>query len=179
MLTADRKEFDDHLASLCAGFNVPVGLRSEAYWLGLQKMELPTFVRVVQYALGEDGPEKIPTVSQCWAISKKLRAVRYVPPQEPASKWRGDHWDIEANHHLLNHLRKHPKKYAPDSTYDPIARQAVAGPLTKIYTEILVRWKKTWAEDMRAEINPDAAVKQSSWQDCISRADEQIREVRP
>ena len=75
MLSSERAEFDQHLGTLCAGFNVPMTeLRGEAYWRGLAKMQLSTFARVVEHALGQDGPERIPTATQCWALSKQLRA---------------------------------------------------------------------------------------------------------
>ena len=74
MHTADREEFDKQLNALCAGYDKPVGDRGDAYWRGLAKMDLPTFARVVEFALGEGGPEKIPTTGQCWQISKQLRA---------------------------------------------------------------------------------------------------------
>lgn len=77
MLSSERAEFDQHLGTLCAGFNVPMTeLRGEAYWRGLAKMQLSTFARVVEHALGQDGPERIPTATQCWALSKQLRAQR-------------------------------------------------------------------------------------------------------
>lgn len=175
MLSTDRAQFDAQLAILCAGFSVPVGDRSQAFWLGLAKMELATFARVVAECLGEGGPEKMPTVSVCWAISKRMRTVRYVPPEKP--QWQGDHWDIEANHHLLNHIRNHPRRYAPDSTYEQVngAWQAVPGPLTKQYTAVVVAAKRAWAEDMRVEPNPTPAIKKAAWDDCMERADEQIR----
>lgn len=172
MLTSDRSEFDAQLAMLCAGFNVPVGERSGAYWKGLAKMELLTFARVVEECLGEGGPEKIPTVGMCWAISKRARASRHIFIEKP--QWQGDRWDLEANHHLLNHIRTHPKHYAPDSTYDPITRQAIPGPITRERTAILVRWKKTWAEDMRVEANPTAEKRRAVWEECMAGADKQI-----
>ncbi len=176
MLNSDRPEFEAQLATLCSGFNVPMGERSGAYWLGLQKMDLATFARVVADALGEGGPEKMPTVGMCWTLSKKTRVARYIPqPAKQETQWRGDHWDIEANHHLLNYLRSHPKKYAPDSSYE--GRQAVAGPLTERNTKILAQWKKTWAEDMRAEGNPSPKTKRESWEECMQRADAQIAEL--
>lgn len=163
MLSTDRPEFDAQLITLCAGFNIPVGERSSAYWLGLQRMELVTFARVVIECLGPDGPEKFPTVGVCWQIAKKQRAVRYPPraaePEKP--QWQGDHWDIEANFHLLDRVRTYPKKYA-----DPEA------------TRIVVRWKKTWAEDMRAEANPTPEIKLWAWQECMQSADEQIALIK-
>lgn len=81
MLVTERSEFDDHLGTLCAGFNVPVTeLRSEAYWRGLAKMHLGQFARVVEHALGPDGPERIPTSSQCWSIWRQIRNARPKAP---------------------------------------------------------------------------------------------------
>ncbi len=86
MLSTDRTEFQDHLGTLCAGFNVPMTeLRNEAYWLGLRNMQLGQFVRVVEHALGEDGPERIPTATQCWLLWKKIRAQRPRAPLPPVS----------------------------------------------------------------------------------------------
>ena len=89
MQLADRAQFDSQLGALCAGFNVPVTeLRSEAYWRGLERMQLSQFARVVSHALGEDGPERIPTASQCWVIWKQIRhrrpqATAQTEPAEP------------------------------------------------------------------------------------------------
>lgn len=74
MLSPDREQFEIHLGTLCAGFNVPVTeLRTEAYWRGLQKMQLGQFARMVEFALGEHGPERIPTVPQCWSLWRQAR----------------------------------------------------------------------------------------------------------
>lgn len=82
MQVTDRGEFESRLKLLCAGFNVPVTTeRVEAYWLGLAKMPLSSFVRATEHALGEGGPEKIPTPRQCWAISKTVRHSQ--PKVEP------------------------------------------------------------------------------------------------
>lgn len=183
MLSTERAEFEIQLANLCAGFNVPVGDRVEAYWRGLAKMELRTFVRVVEHCLGEEGPEKIPTTRQCWSLSKVLRPARIVAHvAEP--QWRGDKWDIDANYHLLAHLRNRPKKYAPDSTYGPVRygnevrNEAIPGPLTKAHTAIVVQWKKTWSEDMRVLVSPSAEVAWAAWVECMERADEQIASLQ-
>jgi hypothetical protein len=37
-------------------------------------MQLATVTRVVDHALGEDGPEKLPTAPQLWALYRDLRA---------------------------------------------------------------------------------------------------------
>lgn len=73
MLSTDRDEFDVQLAILCAGYDRPVGDRGEAYWKGCAKMSLIEFARIVEYALGEQGPEKIPTVNHLWRMRSQLR----------------------------------------------------------------------------------------------------------
>lgn len=108
MQLADRAQFDSQLGALCAGFNVPVTeLRSEAYWRGLERMQLSQFARVVSHALGEDGPERIPTASQCWAIWKQIRHRRAPtaesPPVAPAPQF--DHFHGFGQRCLLRFLR--------------------------------------------------------------------------
>lgn len=83
MYNSERAEFDELLRQLCAGFNKPVGDRSEAYWKGLSRMSLVEFARCVEFALGEQGPKDIPTTPQVWGIRKQLRAHREVRPPEP------------------------------------------------------------------------------------------------
>lgn len=71
----DFNAFSDQVAVLCAGFNVPATAeRVEAYWRGLQKMDLMVFTRAVESALGEGGPDKIPTTPQLWNLTRHLRA---------------------------------------------------------------------------------------------------------
>ena len=104
MLSTDREEFEAQLSMLCAGFNVPVGDRSEAYWKGLSKMSLIEFARCVEFALGEEGPGKIPTTKQVWDIRRKLKAP---PPtqvvREQAQDSR-DHLEFYAHRLLLRHV---------------------------------------------------------------------------
>jgi hypothetical protein len=76
MQLPERPEFESNLASLCAAFNVPIGDRLEAYWIGLKQMTLAQFVRVVEYATGENGPDKIPTTTQIWSLHKQLKNRR-------------------------------------------------------------------------------------------------------
>lgn len=73
--SVDRVDFNAQIAVLCAGFNVPATAeRLEAYWVGLAKMQMPAVIRVVDHALGQDGPEKIPTASGMWALYRKLKS---------------------------------------------------------------------------------------------------------
>jgi hypothetical protein len=83
-----RTEFKELLEKLYAGFNMPISeARIAAYWEGLSKMSLGNFALSVEYALGENGPERIPAVPAIWKISKGLRASAPSPPLAP----REDH----------------------------------------------------------------------------------------
>jgi hypothetical protein len=79
MQSTDRDEFKAQLSILCAGFNVPLGDREEAYWKGCAKMSLIEFARCVEFALGESGPEKIPTTNQLWHMRTLMKARSAAP----------------------------------------------------------------------------------------------------
>ena len=107
MQLADRAQFDSQLGTLCAGFNVPVtDLRSEAYWRGLAKMQLGQFARVVEHALGPDGPERIPTAPQCWTIARQLRAQRPRATEPAATQPTVTPLVAFGNRCLLRYLRE-------------------------------------------------------------------------
>jgi hypothetical protein len=83
--SAQRGEFKSLLEKLYAGFNMPISeTRIEAYWQGLAKMSLGQFSAAVDYALGEQGPERIPASPALWKYAKEARArapAPYVPTQ--------------------------------------------------------------------------------------------------
>jgi hypothetical protein len=58
----------------------------DAFRTGLSKLPLPAFSRVVDHCLGENGPERMPSVRECWSIYKRLRTshVRPALPQHSA-----------------------------------------------------------------------------------------------
>lgn len=92
MYSTDREQFDVQLSLLCQGYGFWVGERSEAYWKGLSKMSLSSFARCVEFALSENGPEKIPNVHGVWKIHREQRASGAPqPPVRPAepeqSRW--------------------------------------------------------------------------------------------
>jgi len=86
MQNTDREEFNAQMRKLCGGLDVfPSADKVEAYWTGLEKMSLPQFVRIVNFALSEEGPEKMPNVPQVWAMYRDMRrsgpnAVQDAPP---------------------------------------------------------------------------------------------------
>lgn len=82
MQSTERAEFDEQVKLLFAGFNVPTSTeRLEAYWKGASKMSMIEFARCVEAALGEDGPEKLPTAPAMWHIRSKLKARAQGPQQ--------------------------------------------------------------------------------------------------
>lgn len=114
MNSGDRHEFDTQMSILCAGFNVPLGDRPEAYWKGIIRMSLMEFTRCVEYALGEDGPEKIPTCSQLWGIRKQLRAqARVVIAEQRVPEVEYTHAQRNANLLLIDWLNWHCRNRGP------------------------------------------------------------------
>ena len=85
MNSSDRAQFDEQMALLCAGYNVPVSVRPDAYWKGMAKMSIIEFARCIERALSEDGPEKIPTTRDLWNIRRDLRRVGREPQAAPAA----------------------------------------------------------------------------------------------
>lgn len=109
MLGTERQAFEHQVGVLCAGFNVPAtSERFEAYWKGLGKMQLGTFERIVEHALGEEGPDKIPTSQQCWTIHRKLRQdqrERERAPQQTAIVPERDTLHCHGQRVMLSFLR--------------------------------------------------------------------------
>lgn len=136
MHSTDRQEFERQLSILCAGYNIhPSAERLDAYWLGLAKMELGTFARLVAHCLSEEGPEKLPTVRSLWPLSRHLRA-RKAAHVQPAAAWRGDPWLAAGNRHLYAFI---------------VRRMMVGRVFNPQETAYLVEAKNAWVEDMRVE----------------------------
>jgi hypothetical protein len=134
--TTDRPEFETNLAQLCAGFNVPLTAeRIEAYWSGLQKMQISTFARVVEHCLGQDGPERIPTAPACWTVSKKIRS-RPRPEQEDAEPRAFDSLHCFGQRCMMRYLQDH-------------------GPLDDQRLERTIHAKNRIVEDFRSMQSPD------------------------
>ena len=101
----DRETFEEQFAALCAGFNVPCTLpRRHAYFLGLAKMSIEQFARVVERCLADNGPEEMPTVNVLWKLHKAPRAAPVSPPAAPAVP-DPEHIVYFANRLLFMHLR--------------------------------------------------------------------------
>lgn len=87
MQSDDRKEFDAMMDQLCVGLGaVSYDVRKEAYWIGLQKMSLIQFGRVVEFCISEQGPEKVPSVPAVWKLWRDINAkarAQAAPPAAP------------------------------------------------------------------------------------------------
>jgi hypothetical protein len=104
MQTADTPQFEEHIARLCAEFEQPLTkARKDAYWAGVAKMSLPAFIRCVDFAIGEEGPDTLPTAKGLWKIYGRLRAP-LAPVQTYARDSGEDHIERWANRLLYAHL---------------------------------------------------------------------------
>lgn len=103
MHSGERQEFEEQLAVLCAGYNLPINdHRKHAYFIGLAKMSLAQFVRCVEFAITEEGPEELPTPRGIWRIHRELRrgpAINKAP-----EKAEPDHLKNYANRLLWLHI---------------------------------------------------------------------------
>jgi hypothetical protein len=100
---SEREEFEEQLAILCAGYNVPCTQhRKQAFFTGLGKMTLPQWVRCVDLAVSEEGPEELPTPKGIWRIHRGFRrgpAQSNVPQIEEQ-----DHLLFFANRLFFRHV---------------------------------------------------------------------------
>lgn len=185
MIPEDRPQFEILLGELCAGFNVPAAPRVEAYWKALDSMTLSVFGRVVKVALGEHGPEKMPTVSTCWRIGKEIKSQFYAPPparQDDEPMPSGDGWDRMAGVHLLEHIQKLHAKFRPSdgvlggSVYHGHGVDLELSPELVRHTQVLRRWAAEWARVMRlsdAEERADGG--RELWRNCMRSAHDEIK----
>lgn len=84
MQASDRPEFERQVAMLFAAYNVPPGDRSEAYWKAFNVLGLVEFARMIEFTIGPDGPEKLPTVPQLWKLRKSMKAP--ARPRRPGTQ---------------------------------------------------------------------------------------------
>lgn len=107
MESSQRPEFDLQFALLCAGYNIPpTPVRQQAYFTGLAKMTLAQFIRVVEQAISEEGPDDFPTSKGIWKLHHQLRNRRAAgpsKPEEPPGDPR-DHLLFYANRMFLRHV---------------------------------------------------------------------------
>jgi hypothetical protein len=132
-----RTEFNDLLAKLYGGFNMPISdSRTEAYWAGLSKMSLGNFASAVEYALGEHGPDRIPSSSAIWKISNTIRSRNAAPVQQHAPVDRQSRCLMLVNGLFLKYLSR--RRMTEDFKGDvniPERRKACLS---------LVKWIQEW-----------------------------------
>ena len=182
MYSGDREEFERQLRSLCAGYDKPVGDRVDAYWRGLEKMDLATFARIVEHCLAEGGPDKMPTTGQCWQISRKLRAPRPVFEHEKPKEHvvPGDAWDRVANHHLWDyiqlHVRRRPSGRYGSSQYGGVGKPPIIEADMRARVQCLIDAKNYWALEMRegGAAEHDPAYQKRCWEELMVAAEQRI-----
>jgi hypothetical protein len=106
MQSADRAQFDEEFGRLCAGYGAPVtAQRTKAYWSGLAKMSIAQFTRVIDFAIGEHGPEQLPPPKGIWKIHHQLRGATTAPHVHTSAPANDpDHLEYFANRLLWLHL---------------------------------------------------------------------------
>lgn len=152
MNPGEREEFDKLVAELCAGYNVPLGERPTAYWKGLAKMSLGQFARVVEEALGEGGPEKIPSTHVIWDMHKKRRVYAPLRIVDDGPKWGGDVWDDRSNKRFMSYLWRTCKAAAELYGLGEFRGHeigVVPTPKRIARMKILLRGKTAWCHEMR------------------------------
>lgn len=177
----DRVDFERLLAELFGALDKPLTeAKREGFWKGLVRMSLVEFARCRDQLLSElqeAGAPKSFGVSDVWAAKRRLRA----PPvlfehEKPKDDWKGDHWDIAANRHLLAYLLGHRipgrgPSYAamrdPTRLEDKILD---ASPEFVANVKTLVAYKNAWAQDMRDEVAPSLEFQRKCWDECMERA---------
>lgn len=136
---------------------------------------LPDFVRLCR-TIGDDAPDEGP------------KPVALPNP----NAWNGDKWGEVANTHLLAHIAHQAKA----GVHYAAGRDRTAGHLgngwkptreTAEMTAMLVAYKNAWARDMREwavdretgeVVIPSAAEQKRAWDDCMSRAEAEIDQMR-
>ncbi len=156
MIETDRDRFAHQLRMLCGAFNVPATPdRLDAYWSGLTHMTLQAFERVVAYALGERGPEKMPTVHVCWELSRMLAPLRAqgALPTIRAANNSDEQWDLQANQLLLLYVQgnvaKRPARYGSSAISPGASAMLHVGEDMHARVALLVNAKNLWALTMR------------------------------
>lgn len=107
MHSSDRPDFEARIGELFAGFpgsGIQTRERTEAYWKGLQKLGLVELGRLIDYALGEHGPDRLPSVPQLWRMRADMRRAprEGLPSKKPLSP---DHLEFFANRLVWHHVR--------------------------------------------------------------------------
>lgn len=109
-------EFDEQFSVLCAAFDRSyTSERREAYRTAfVGKLTAAQVARIVERVLGEQGPEKLPSIRELWQTWRALRAAapRRIEQTPTGSEWSD--WDRSANIALLSCARLYPERNPQD-----------------------------------------------------------------
>lgn len=158
----ERVDFDKQLTTMLSGFPgyFITPERLEAYWRGLQKMQMSSLIRVVDFVLSEDGPEKIPGVSALWTIYRKLKTVR-ADNREPVDTGM-------TREQRLMHLRRQAIEFAKRETM-PIYKESISRDAPTHYqkknNELWAQWDATYGKEPDEYWLPRAEVLMLKWCD--------------
>lgn len=188
-------EADDRRALILklhgAANKVPAESVIEATLTALAKMSTPKLMRVVDRVIEGiaelTNPEdyRAPTAGALWKVARKLSALPAPPltldqQRQVADGPKVDGWTINGNILLLAYFDGKKAagsmgRYAPDSPYDERLRHVVTGPITKLRTAVLVKWKDAWACDMREDRAEGGKLDgRKLWVDCMVSAEAEI-----
>jgi hypothetical protein len=184
----DRDAFRSTLANFFEAVGKPLTESALAtYWRALADMSILTFSRCRDAFLEElrksENPPKYVTVALIWRLARTLRAA--APSVGALDTWKGDGWDLVANHRLLAYVRTQGAQgvyYCAPPDRDLMAPWR--GPdwqpteLTRALTAALLAFAKAWAQDMREEDNPTLQRQHATWKACMRRAEEQCAQLR-
>lgn len=101
MQLEDRPEFEELIAQLCAGYEVPLTKhRKSAHWESCKRMTLGQYRKSVEFALSDDGPAELP-------MAKQMRKLLRGPEQPNAPQVRPSdpsHIEYFADRLLVQHI---------------------------------------------------------------------------
>lgn len=177
MIETDRDGFAYRMRMLCGAFNVPATPdRLDAYWSGLTHMTFAQFERVVEYAMGERGPERMPTAHVCWELSRMLAPIRAqgALPTVRAANEAAEYLDLEANKLLLLYVQGNvamrPGRYGSCA----VSRGGLSiGEDMQARVALLVQAKNLWAMTMRECPDDRTPEMRKRWWDELFEAAEQ------
>lgn len=103
-ITANRDEFDDHFAALCAAFDRGYTAdRREAFRTAfVGKLSAAQVARIVERMVGEAGPERMPTIRDLWQAHRAMRAPGPVRQSDQRPAISLPPWQASANVALLS-----------------------------------------------------------------------------
>jgi hypothetical protein len=168
----DRQAFDTIIAEMFGAIDKPLGEATrEAFWKGLQRMSIVELSRCRDQLLDDLQEGERPRtfgVPNVWALKNRLRAI--APEKRADDGWRGDDWDVRANHRLLAYVLKaavHRRHFDVKQTH------------------VLVAMKHRWAELMRRSADGSTELdrvpmedQNQVWGACMGMAEETIAAKR-